>query len=43
LLPLLVLLATGSQQRMAAGDLLADAVRLKRIDIVIPPLSGIEC
>ena len=36
LLPVLVLLATGSQQRMAAGDLLADAVRLKRIDIALP-------
>lgn len=37
LLPLLVLLSTGSQQRMAAGDLLADAVRLRRIDVALPP------
>ena len=36
LLPVLVLLSTGSQQRMAAGDLLADAVRLKRIDVALP-------
>jgi len=36
LLPVLVLLGTGSQQRMAAGDLLADAVRLKRIDVALP-------
>lgn len=35
-LPLLVLLAAGSQQRMAAGDILADAVRLKRIEIALP-------
>jgi hypothetical protein len=36
LLPVLVLLATGSRQRMAGGDLLADAVRLKRIDVALP-------
>jgi hypothetical protein len=36
LLPVLALLAAGSEQRMAAGDLLADAVRLKRIDIALP-------
>jgi hypothetical protein len=36
ILPLLVLLATGSQQRIAAGDLLADAVRLKRIEVAPP-------
>lgn len=36
LLPVLALLAAGSQQRMAAGDLLADAVRLKRIDVALP-------
>lgn len=36
LLPILVLLGTGSQQRMAAGDLLADAVRLHRIDVALP-------
>ena len=36
LLPLLILLATGAQQRMAAGDLLADSVRLKRIEIAMP-------
>lgn len=36
LLPVMVLLAAGSQQRMAAGDLLADAVRLKRIDVALP-------
>jgi hypothetical protein len=36
LLPVLVLLSTGSQQRMAAGDLLTDAVRLKRIDVALP-------
>jgi hypothetical protein len=40
ILPLLVLLATGSQQRMAAGDLLADAVRLKRIELVLPAELG---
>jgi hypothetical protein len=36
LLPMLALLAAGSQQRMAAGDLLADAIRLKRIDVALP-------
>jgi hypothetical protein len=36
LFPVFVLLATGSQQRMAAGDLLADAIRLKRIDVALP-------
>jgi hypothetical protein len=36
LLPVLVLLRTGTAQRIAAGDLLADAVRLRRIDVAIP-------
>jgi hypothetical protein len=36
LLPLLVLLGAGSNQRMDAGDLLADAVRLGRITIALP-------
>jgi hypothetical protein len=36
LLPVLALLAAGSQHRMAAGDLLAEAVRLKRIGADLP-------
>jgi hypothetical protein len=37
LLPLLLLLKTGSERRMKAGDVLADAVRQGRLSIVTPP------
>jgi hypothetical protein len=37
LLPLLLLLRTGSERRMQGGDLLADAFRQGRLSIVVPP------
>jgi hypothetical protein len=45
LLPLLLLLKTGSERRMEAGDILADAVRRGRMPIATPPelvLRGIS-
>lgn len=37
LLPLLLLLKTGAERRMEAGDLLAEAARQGRISVVLPP------
>jgi hypothetical protein len=37
LLPLLLLLKTGSERRMDAGDVLADAFRRRLLPIVLPP------
>lgn len=37
LLPLLLLLKTGSERRMEAGDLLAGATRQGRLPVVLPP------
>jgi hypothetical protein len=37
LLPLLLLLKTGSERRMEAGDLLAEAARQCRLPISLPP------